>query len=215
MPGFGASEMRADQLTSLDIQGAVFAEMLDLWGLSRPAVIAHDFGGAATLRAHLLHRCDFGRYVLMNVVAMRPWGSAFFNHVGRHLAAFQGLPPHIHKAIVDAYVRGAFINNIEDEDVRRLIGPWLTANGAISFYRQFAQADERYTAEVEPMFGQLRCPVRVLWGENDPWIPVERGQALHALIGKGRFETLVGVGHLPQLEAPEAMLTALSDFFDL
>ena len=45
--------------------------------------------------------------------------------------------------------------------------PWLTEEGRGSFYRQFAQADERYTAEVEPLFGNIRCPVSILWGEDD------------------------------------------------
>lgn len=212
MPGYGRSEKHADQRTSLDVQGAIFAEMLDHWGLNRPTVIAHDFGGATTLRAHLLHGCDFERYVLMNVVAMRPWGSAFFDHVGRHVAAFQGLPPHIHKAIVEAYIRGALASGISEDDVGQLVAPWLTDNGADSFYRQFAEADERYTAEVEPLFSLIRCPTMVVWGEDDPWIPIARGRALFELIGQDRFETLPGVGHLPQLEAPQAVLAALSGF---
>src|SRR3546814_10583060 len=68
--------------------------MLAQWDLERPMVVAHDMGGAATLRAHLLHGCNFERYVLMNVVAMRPWGSAFFDHVGRseeHTSELQSL----------------------------------------------------------------------------------------------------------------------------
>jgi len=212
MPGYGQSAKRAEQRTSLDAQGQVFAEMLEHWKLSRPVVIAHDFGGATTLRAHLLHGCDFDRYALMNVVAMRPWGSEFFDHVGRHVDAFSGLPPHIHKAVVEAYIKGAIVNDIEHEDFAALVAPWLTDDGRNSFYRQFAQADERYTAEVEPLFGKIRCPVKIIWGEDDPWIPLARGKALHELIPQATFEGLPGVGHLPQLEAPNRVLQHLSGF---
>ena len=211
MPGYGRSEMRADQRTSLDVQGQVFAEMLAHWRLERPLVVAHDFGGATTLRAHLLHGVDYARYVLMNVVAMRPWGSEFFEHVKRHGEAFLGLPPHIHRAVVEAYIRGALVSPLDPADVEALVAPWLSEAGRGSFYRQFAQADERYTAEVEPLFGAIRCPVTVLWGEDDPWIPLERGRALHALTG-GRFETLPGVGHLPQLEAPDRVAGRVIEF---
>ncbi|WP_432449599.1 alpha/beta fold hydrolase [Aliiroseovarius marinus] len=214
MPGYGRSEMAADQRTSLDIQGEVFAEMLAFWGVDRPRVIAHDFGGAVTLRAHLLHGCDYEEYILMNVVAMRPWGSEFFDHVGKHVDAFSGLPPHIHEAVVSAYIKGALVNPIHDEDLRNLITPWLTEEGKVSFYRQFAQADERFTAEVEPMFGDIRCPVQILWGEDDPWIPLERGKALSRLVGQNRMRLLSGVGHLPQLEAPEKVLEAI-DFSNI
>jgi len=212
MPGYGRSEKDPNQRSSLDVQGEVFTEMLSHWGLDRPLVVAHDMGGATTLRAHLLHGCDFARYVLMNVVAMRPWGSAFFDHVGRHVEAFTGLPPHIHKAVAEAYIRGALVNPLQGDDLEQLVAPWLTEEGRSSFYRQFAQADERYTAEVEPAFGSVRCPVKILWGEADPWIPLERGKALHALMPQASFVTLPGIGHLPQLEAPELVLEQLVAF---
>jgi len=212
MPGYGRSDKRAEQRTSLDVQGRVFAEMLAHWELERPMVVAHDMGGATTLRAHLLHGCDYRRYLLMNVVALRPWGSEFFDHVGRHVEAFQGLPPHIHEAVVKAYIGGALANPIDPGDFARLAEPWLSEDGRGSFYRQFAQADEKYTAEVEPLFGAIRCPVGILWGEDDPWIPLARGRALQALVPQAAFETLPGVGHLPQLEAPARALERLEAF---
>ena len=212
MPGYGQSSKSAEQRTSLDVQGKVFAEMLAHWRLERPAVVAHDFGGATTLRAHLLHGCEFERYVLMNVVAMRPWGSEFFDHVGRHVEAFLGLPSHIHRAVVEAYIEGAIVSDIDPTDFQRLVEPWLSGDGRGSFYRQFAQADEKYTAEVEPMFGKVRCPTKIIWGEDDPWIPLERGRALRGLMPKAGFETLPGIGHLPQLEAPQIVADALVDF---
>jgi pimeloyl-ACP methyl ester carboxylesterase len=212
MPGYGRSAMDPQQRTSLDVQGMVFAEMLRHWHLARPIVVAHDFGGATTLRAHLLHGCDFERYVLMNIVAMRPWGSAFFDHVGRHVDAFFGLPPHIHRAVVEAYIKGALAHPIDTDDIEHLVAPWLSDEGRISFYRQFAQADEKYTAEIEPLFGEVRCPVKVIWGADDPWIPLERGKALHALLPPSEFVTLLGIGHLPQLETPERILQELDAF---
>ncbi len=212
MPGYGQSEMNASQRSSLDVQGGVFVEMLDNWGLKTPRVIAHDFGGATTLRAHLLHHRDFERFVLMNVVAMRPWGSAFFDHVGKHVEVFQELPPNIHRAIVEAYIKGAFAREIDSSDLEKLIAPWLSTGGWQSFYRQFAQADEKYTAQIEPFFDQLRCPTKIIWGEDDPWIPLERGKALNDAVKNATFTTLPGVGHMPQLENPAAALRELVEF---
>ncbi|EAU41832.1 hypothetical protein FP2506_15404 [Fulvimarina pelagi HTCC2506] len=200
--------------SSIAVQGEIFGEMLDHWGLASPLVVAHDFGGAVTLRAHLLGGRDYAGYVLMNVVAMRPWGSAFFEHVKRHIKAFTGLPPHIHEAIVRAYVRSAIATAISEDDVEALVAPWLSEAGQVSFYRQFAQADERYTAEAEPHFGEVRCPVAILWGEQDPWIPIDRGRALHEAMPQAVFEVLPEAGHLPQLEAPDRVLTALEKHLD-
>jgi len=215
MPGYGQSAKFEGQRTSLDIQGVVFAEMMEHWKLDSPMVVAHDFGGATTLRAHLLHHCDYSRFVLMNVVAMRPWGSDFFDHVGQHVDAFTGLPPHIHKAVVKAYIQGALVNEIENDDIKKLVTPWLSESGRVSFYNQFSQADEKYTLEIETLYKDIRCPTAIIWGEDDPWIPLSRGEALFDLIPHASFESLPGVGHLPQLEAPDKVVESLIAFLSV
>src|SRR5690606_6586639 len=88
MPGYGRSDMNPEQATGLNVQSAVFVEMLDHWALERPAVLAQDIGGAIALRAHLLHGIEFSRMARTNGVALRPWGSEFFDHVRRHVDAF-------------------------------------------------------------------------------------------------------------------------------
>lgn len=205
MPGYGRSDKHPKQRTSLDVQGRVLCEMLDHWRLDAPAIVAHDIGGATALRAHLLHNADFSHLILMNPVALSPWGSDFFDHVGRHVDAFAGLPPHIHRAIVTAYIKGALVHDLNKEIVENLVAPWLDDAGAASFYRQFAQADETYTREIEPYFADVRCPTALIWGQDDPWIPVERGRMLKACLAPRTFVELPGVGHLPQLEAPQVV----------
>lgn len=211
MPGFGQSIAGAAPDTSLGAQGRVFAEMLDHWGLSAPAIWAHDFGGAVSMRARLLHGVGAARHLLMNVVAMRPWGSAFFEHVGQHTKAFLGLPPHIHAAVVEAYIRGAMVRELDAGTVATLALPWQGEDGKAAFYAQFAQADEKFTAEIEPDFDRLDGAVHVLWGADDPWIPLDRGQALATAIGCG-IGTLPGLGHLAQLEGPARTLDAARRF---
>ena len=51
MPGYGRSAKGAGKRTSLDVQGEVFAAMLDHWGLSRPLVAAHDVSAQPAFRA--------------------------------------------------------------------------------------------------------------------------------------------------------------------
>ena len=79
--GFGASDRRAGQDVSLAAHGRRLAELLDLWDLERPAVVAHDIGGAVTLRAHLLHGRPMAALGLVDVVALGRWGSPFFRLV--------------------------------------------------------------------------------------------------------------------------------------
>lgn len=89
---------------SLAAQGRVFTELLAHWGLAQPLVVAHDFGGAVTLRAHVLHSARIRALALVDPVALAPWGSPFFRLVGEPAEVFEQLPPALHRALVREYV---------------------------------------------------------------------------------------------------------------
>jgi pimeloyl-ACP methyl ester carboxylesterase len=55
-------------------------------------------------------------------------------------------------------------------------------------------------------------PVLIIWGARDPIIPVRHGERAHEAIPGSRLEILDGVGHLPQLEAPERFVAVLERF---
>jgi pimeloyl-ACP methyl ester carboxylesterase len=55
---------------------------------------------------------------------------------------------------------------------------------------------------------------RLVWGEDDPWIPLARGEALHERMPQAEFATLSGVGHLPQLEAPDRASREIQAFLE-
>lgn len=95
LPGYGRSDKREGQDVSLGIQNGALAAILGFWKLERPKVIAHDFGGATALRAHLIDGCNYERLLLIDPVAVRPWGSPFVQHVRQHEAAFAGVPDYI------------------------------------------------------------------------------------------------------------------------
>jgi pimeloyl-ACP methyl ester carboxylesterase len=212
--GYGQSEQRDAQDVSLGIQNVLLAELLAHWQLKNPDVIAHDFGGATSLRAHLIDGCDYRSLTLIDPVAVAPWGSPFVRHVREHGAAFAGLPPYIHEAVVKAYVRGAIARDIPDEELAPYVTPWLGATGQAAFYRQIAQMDQRYTDEVEARYSQIRCPTQILWGEEDQWIPLERGRQLAAAIPEARFQAVPASGHLMQEDAPEAIVAAALRWLD-
>jgi len=210
--GYGQSDKHNGQHVSLGIQNQLFTELLDHWKLERPTVIAHDFGGATSLRTHLLDNRDYEKLVLINVVAMAPWGSAFFTHIQKHEAVFAAVPAYIHKAIVEAYIKGAVYNELEPSEFKSLVEPWLGDTGQPAFYRQIAQANQKYTDEVEPTYASIRCPVQILWGDKDTWIPIATGKRLHAAIPHSKFHTVPNAGHISQLEAPEFVKTKILEF---
>ena len=211
MVGYGASA-KVDGDVSLGVQNALFAELLDHWGLSRPHVVAHDFGGATALRTHLLDGRDYASLTLIDPVAIRPWGSPFVAHVREHEAAFAGMPAYAHEAMLDAYLRTAIARPIPDVELAPYKQPGLDEAGRRAFYRQIAQMDMRFTDEVEGRYGELRCPVQVLWGAEDGWIPLQIGRRFAARLPEARFIEVPGAGHLVHEDSPEAIIAALADF---
>ncbi|MGW7566092.1 alpha/beta fold hydrolase [Streptomyces tendae] len=213
MPGYGASEKGAGQDVSLAAQGRVFAELLEHWGLAEPLVAAHDFGGAVALRAHLLHGVRYGALALVDPVALAPWGSPFFRLVRDHAEVFEQLPEALHRALVREYVGSTGGPGLHPAVLDRLVEPWLGETGQPAFYRQIAQADQRYTDEIQDRYAGIDVPTLICWGEDDAWIPVAKGRELAGLVPGSRWEPIAHAGHLVQEDAPAELTAALLDFF--
>ncbi|MBO1110336.1 alpha/beta hydrolase [Bordetella petrii] len=210
--GYGQSEQRAGQDVSLAVQGRLFAALLRHWNLARPDVVAHDFGGATVLRAALLESCAYGSLALIDAVALAPWGSPFARHARQHQAAFAGMPPYIHAAILKTYIQGAAHRPLDEDTMALYTLPWTGTVGQAAFYRQAGQADQRYTDDIEHRYAEIDCPVMILWGEADAWLPIERGRVLAARFRQADFHSVPGAGHLMQEDAPEAIMAHLAEF---
>ena len=57
-------------------------------------------------------------------------------------------------------------------------------------------------------------PTLIIWGDRDDIIPVSHAHAAHQAIPGRRLVIIEGVGHFPQIEAPEHFVNALVDFVD-
>ncbi len=210
MRGFGASTMAADQDVSLGEQGQLFAELVRHWRLPEPPrVVAHDVGGAVALRAHLLHGLGYHSLALVDVVALAPWGSEFFRLVHDNPDVFTRLPAPLHEALVRAYIAGAAHRPLPTTAHDAFTAPWLGPVGQPAFYRQIAQADQRHTDAVEPLYPTISLPVLVVWGTEDAWIPVDRAHRLADLIPDSELHLVPNAGHLIQLDAPEHLTAIL------
>jgi pimeloyl-ACP methyl ester carboxylesterase len=202
MPGYGKSSKDPEHRVSLDVQGELLHDLTRHWELDAPHVVAHDYGGAVALRAHLLHGARYASLALVDVVALAPWGSDFFRLVRDHAAVFMALPAAIHEGVVRAYVAGASHAGLTPEQADMLVEPWLGGEGQAAFYRQIAESDQAYTDEIEPLYPTLDLPVLVAWGTDDAWIPVDRAHRLAELIPGARLELIEDAGHLIQLDQP-------------
>ena len=60
--------------------------------------------------------------------------------------------------------------------------------------------------------GSIEAPTLVVWGERDRLLPTERADLFGAAIPNARVVVLPRAGHVPMLEAPEALSGTLREF---
>lgn len=206
MPGYGASISAQTPPLDLVAQRRRLASLLQHWELPAPDVVAHDIGGAVALGAHLLEAATMSSLYLLDVVTLDPWGSPFFRLVAEHQDTFAALPENLHAALVKEYIAGASHVDLDAGWIAELARPWTTPDGQREFYRQIAELSPGHTRPVAQSLGRAQCPVRIGWGERDPWIPVGQAAELADLLpGDVGVATFPGAGHLVPLEAPELL----------
>jgi pimeloyl-ACP methyl ester carboxylesterase len=92
--------------------------------------------------------------------------------------------------LADSGTRAAFLSTL-----RAVVGP--------VGQRVFA-GDRLYLA--------AEMPTLIIWGDRDPIIPIGHGRRAHAAIAGSDLVVLEGVGHMPLVEAPEALAAAIERF---
>lgn len=58
----------------------------------------------------------------------------------------------------------------------------------------------------------ITTPTLVLWGREDSWIPLERGEELHRMIPESAFKIIDDAGHLVIEEKPDEVVKEILDF---
>jgi len=211
--GYGQSD-KSDADVSLGIQNKLLNALLSHWKLKQPLIVGHDFGGTTVLRSHILNKQKFQKIVLIDPVAISPWGSPFFKHIKNHEDAFAGVPDYIHKAIVEAYVKTAAHQNLVAETLAGILEPWISEDGKSAFYRQIAQADSKFTDDFQDKFSEINAPVLILWGEQDQWISCEQAYLLQRKISGSKLVTIPDSGHLVIEENPDLLSKELLKFLE-
>jgi pimeloyl-ACP methyl ester carboxylesterase len=214
LPGYGRSSMAPEHRVAADVHARAFRALLDHWELERPQVVAHDLGGLVALRAHLVEGAAFASLFLVDVVAITPSGSPFFRFVQENPRLLAQLPAYIHDAIVRAYLGSATHRGLAAGELDALVEPWTGELGQAAFYRQIADYDLALLEENERRLGELDLPVRILWGAEDTWIPLETGRRFAGLLPGASLTEVPGAGHLMQYDAPIELSTALRAWLD-
>lgn len=212
LAGYGASDQYEGQDVSLAAQARILTALIEHWGLERPAVVGHDFGGTVALRSLLLEGASFRRLVLVDPVAVRPWGTGFFNLAKQHADVLLQLPDPVHDGMVRGYVRWAMQHPPAPDVLAALVHPWTGTQGRHALYRQISQNDQRLTDDIQDRYGEIDVPTLIVWGEQDRWLPLDQGHELQGLIPGSELRIIPDAGHLVPLDAPTSLAVEVAGF---
>jgi pimeloyl-ACP methyl ester carboxylesterase len=68
--------------------------------------------------------------------------------------------------------------------------------------------------DMRAMMHALRVPTLLVWGENDPLVPLVYGEAMQREIAGARLVVIPGAAHVPMWDAPDAFNDVALPFFD-
>lgn len=205
---------------SLGAYANAVRDLLEALGLKRGTLVGHSLGGGVSLQFayQFPERCErlvlvssggLGREVhallraaaLPGAEAVLPWLCVVGrNSVGRLVHALGSLGL---RASADLEETWRSFVSLEEPEARRAF--LHTVRGIIDLGGQRVSAHDRlYLAE--------ELPTLIVWGEQDPLIPVQHGREAHARIPGSRLEVFPGAGHFPHRDDPLRFTETLLDF---
>jgi pimeloyl-ACP methyl ester carboxylesterase/quercetin dioxygenase-like cupin family protein len=194
-PGFDGTP-RPEELTSVPGLAALYVALLDDLDLTDVTVVGNSVGGWIAAEMALLGSERIGRLVLVDAVGIE---------VADH-------------PVVDFF-------SLTLDDVARLSyhdpDKFRIDPAAMSEAQREAMAGNRAELAVyggamtDPTLRErlsgVGVPALVLWGEADRIVDPDYGRAFAAAIPGARFTLLARTGHVPQIESPQQLLTALRE----
>jgi haloalkane dehalogenase len=213
-PGYGQSpEPPASFTYSLEQQVQFVDAMLKIVGVTDPVIlVVHDTGGMVGTAWAAANAARLRGMVVTNTVAFegfpwfrvaRQWGDPSF--LGRVRASLGMAVLGLRRGVVFKRVFASQCPQLDAEQLQRFATSFAMNREAKrttlrqfrqfmrpGFFRDFGAMRERILAA---------APVRVLWGDNDRFIPVRFAHSF----GAGQVTILPNAGHWVALTDPEAL----------
>jgi haloalkane dehalogenase len=217
--GFGLSERPADFPYTPEAHTQVLREVIDCLGLTHFALAVHDYGGPIALPLAVAEPARISSLVLMNTWFWDLDSDREFRRAARFAASFVG---RFLYRWFNASLRLIMPSAYAD---RRKLTPRIHAQ----YLAPFASSADRVRVlctlarslvTSSPSFGTIwegrgrlaAIPSLIVWGLGDSALKPYMLERVRAALPQARVETLPGVGHWPQEEAPEEVARLCDEF---
>lgn len=204
--GFGETELPESEV-GLEVLTEDLHRLLRALAVDGAFVLGYSMGGRIALQLALDHPDLVRALILANsaVGATPPAPEA----VERRKGLFALLERGDLEAVAEQMTAASFSPGLKERDPARF--QRYKAVKLQNDPRQFARVWGALATAPPPELGRLSCPVLIIAGERDSFLPLDAARAAHAAIPNSRLEVLP-TGHAAAIEAPADFNRIVGEF---
>ena len=173
----------------------------------RFALLGHGLGGQVAI--DILRRLPEAvtRIAMVSTDPLAEPPATAASREARLVAARTG---RLAEVAAEEYPETVFAETEWRSDVIALVQDMAAGVDLESYVRQTRAMQRR--PDQQKTLRKVRVPALILAGEADSMVPMRRQEFLAELMPFGQMQVISGAGHMPQLEQPEAVTSALRTF---
>ena len=234
LPGYGRSEKPRARYTIQYFARFVERYMEDR-GLRSAALVGASLGGRIALELALEQPRMVRKLVLVNALGLgRPrvraaqmtYGLMTVPRVGEAVMRFardalSWAPSSMIRRVAGRYAGASadLVKSMDDgylDNLREMYATDGFHNAYLTTVRSLVNPGALFGGnhDVTARLNELKIPVQLIWGADDPLFPVAHAARAHAMIGRSKLAVIEGAGHSPQAERPEEFNRVLRRFLD-
>lgn len=169
-------------------------------GIKRPVVTGCSIGGDITFDYAVHHWREMALGIPMEGLGRSPTFPCPSQML--HPSWAPGWQDMMERAAIESLGRG--VSAEKREELR-----WQHRNAQLSAVGDLEGWSQH---DVLARLGQVQCPMLVIRGEDDFWVPRELVDESARALPQGEAMHLAGIGHYPMFEAPELIAGITADF---
>jgi pimeloyl-ACP methyl ester carboxylesterase len=213
-PGFGQADKPPGFDYTVDGYAAHLGRCLDALGVTKAHLVGHDFGGPWMLRWAAGHPDRFASAILINTGVLpgyrwhylaRIWRAPVLGELFQATAtrpAFRLLLRHGNRPPLPR----AFVDRMYDDMDAG------TKHAILALYRATDDPGGEPARMLSAALRPLDRPALVVWGRNDPYIPVEQAERQREAFPSARVVVLDRSGHWPFVDDLEGVAEPVLTF---
>jgi pimeloyl-ACP methyl ester carboxylesterase len=207
---------------SLGAHASGLRDLLGLLGIERATVVGQSLGGGVAMQLAYQHPEVCERLVLVSSGGLGrdvswilrllslPGSELFLPFIAPGVVRDRGNP--VSRWLHDHGIRAPHI--AEMWLAYRSLTETENRHAFVKTLRSVVDAGGQTVSALDRLYLAAALPTLIIWGADDPIIPVAHAHTAHELIPGSRLEIFEGVGHFPQVEAPQRFVATLLDFLD-